>query len=295
MEKNEFDGLIARLKKEAEAGDSTAMKHLGDAYYQGSSGKGQDIAAALPYWKCAVDNGELSIAYKVGTAYLYGHGCQKDETTAFHYLLLSANSGNLAGQFAIGYCYENGIGCKTSMIRAKEYYEKAALRGHGQAQWRLGALLLTAKEENGLHWICCAHLSGVKDATDTLNDFISNGMSREGIEYQLKRIKEKGVDPKNSGIPSSSSSSEGCYVATCIYGSYDCPQVWTLRRFRDYTLKATWYGRLFIRVYYAISPILVHYFGNTAWFRNLCSGKLNRLVATLQERGIECDPYQDEQ
>ena len=25
----------------------------------------------------------------------------------------------------------------------------------------------------------------------------------------------------------------GCYVATAVYGSYDCPQVWTLRRYRD--------------------------------------------------------------
>lgn len=28
---------------------------------------------------------------------------------------------------------------------------------------------------------------------------------------------------------------KGCYVATCVYGSYDCPEVWTLRRFRDYS------------------------------------------------------------
>ena len=41
----------------------------------------------------------------------------------------------------------------------------------------------------------------------------------------------------------------GCYVATAVYGSYDCPQVWTLRRFRDHTLAASWYGRAFIRAY----------------------------------------------
>ena len=29
----------------------------------------------------------------------------------------------------------------------------------------------------------------------------------------------------------------GCYIATCVYENYDCPQVWTLRRFRDETLK----------------------------------------------------------
>ena len=55
----------------------------------------------------------------------------------------------------------------------------------------------------------------------------------------------------------------GCYVATCVYGSYDCPQVWTLRRYRDYTLAETWYGRLFIHTYYAISPTIVKLFGNS--------------------------------
>ena len=42
----------------------------------------------------------------------------------------------------------------------------------------------------------------------------------------------------------------GCYVATAVYGSYDCPEVWTLRRYRDYSLAETWYGRAFIKLYY---------------------------------------------
>ena len=63
--------------------------------------------------------------------------------------------------------------------------------------------------------------------------------------------------------------SGGCYVATAVYGSYDCPEVWTLRRYRDYTLAETWYGRAFIHTYYAISPSLVKWFGKTEWFRNL--------------------------
>ncbi len=88
-------------------------------------------------------------------------------------------------------------------------------------------------------------------------------------------------------------SSGGCYVATCVYGSYDCPQVWTLRRFRDNTLAATWYGRTFIRMYYAISPTLVKWFGKTAWFRKLWKPKLDSMVENLNERGIEDTPYED--
>ena len=92
---------------------------------------------------------------------------------------------------------------------------------------------------------------------------------------------------------SSSSSSGGCYVATAVYGSYDCPQVWTLRRFRDQKLAATWYGRAFIRVYYAVSPTLVKWFGNTGWFRRFWRGKLDKMVKDLQAQGMEDTPYED--
>lgn len=87
--------------------------------------------------------------------------------------------------------------------------------------------------------------------------------------------------------------SGGCYVATAVYGSYDCPQVWTLRRFRDNTLAETWYGRAFIRTYYAISPTLVKWFGHTEWFKKMWRGKLDKMVNKLQKQGVENTPYQD--
>ena len=87
--------------------------------------------------------------------------------------------------------------------------------------------------------------------------------------------------------------SGGCYVATCVYGSYDCPQVWTLRRFRDNTLANSVLGRAFIRTYYAISPTIVHWFGNTQWFQKLWRGPLDKLVSKLQADGVESTPYND--
>ena len=92
---------------------------------------------------------------------------------------------------------------------------------------------------------------------------------------------------------SSSSSSGGCYVATAVYGSYDCPEVWTLRRFRDYKLAETWYGRTFIRLYYAISPTIVKWFGSTTWFNRFWRGKLDQMVDKLQKNGVESTPYED--
>ena len=89
------------------------------------------------------------------------------------------------------------------------------------------------------------------------------------------------------------SSSGGCYIATAVYGSYDCPEVWTLRRFRDYKLAENWFGRQFITLYYAISPKLVKWFGKTRWFRGFWKPKLNKMVRNLNNNGVDNTPYQD--
>ena len=86
---------------------------------------------------------------------------------------------------------------------------------------------------------------------------------------------------------------QGCYIATSVYGSYDAPEVWTLRRFRDDVLGQTWYGRLFIKAYYATSPTLVRLFGDAEWFQNFWREKLDGLVQNLQDDGFESTPYQD--
>ena len=86
---------------------------------------------------------------------------------------------------------------------------------------------------------------------------------------------------------------KGCYIATCVYGSYDCPQVWTLRRYRDKTLASNWYGRAIIRTYYAISPTIVKWFGNTQWFKKIWKNKLDKIVSFLRSNGVDDTPYQD--
>ena len=84
-----------------------------------------------------------------------------------------------------------------------------------------------------------------------------------------------------------------CYVATAVYGSYDCPEVWTLRRFRDFTLDETWYGRLFIKAYYATSPTFVKHFGNVKLFKSQGKKLLDKWVAELNSKGYESTPYKD--
>lgn len=86
---------------------------------------------------------------------------------------------------------------------------------------------------------------------------------------------------------------KGCYVATCVYGSYDCPEVWVLRRFRDYTLDETIYGRAFIKMYYAISPKMVKVFGDSKLFKKIWKKVLDKMIAKLKISGYQDTKYVD--
>lgn len=85
----------------------------------------------------------------------------------------------------------------------------------------------------------------------------------------------------------------GCYIATCVYGSYDCPPVWVLRRFRDECLNSYILGRLFIKLYYLVSPRIVNSVGDNAAFRLSCKAVLDKVVRLLQKSGYSNDSYND--
>lgn len=118
---------------------------------------------------------------------------------------------------------------------------------------------------------------------------VSHIVNKEYAKTEFRWYKNE----KYRYLPNKNISSTGCYIATCVYGSYDCPQVWTLRRFRDYTLDKTWYGKVFIKCYYTISPKLVKWFGNQKWFRTFWRKTLDVMVKKLNSQGIECTQYHD--
>lgn len=140
-----------------------------------------------------------------------------------------------------------------------------------------------------------------RESTIDLNNDVTRLLQRckedpERAKKCAERILE--IDPNNEEAKrilaaNSSSGTGGCYIATAVYGSYDCPEVWTLRRYRDYTLAETWYGRAFIYTYYAISPTLVKWFGQTVWVRNMWKPKLDKMVLRLNADGVKNTPYQD--
>ncbi|MEG4120767.1 hypothetical protein QUA43_25275 [Microcoleus sp. N9_B4] len=75
-----------------------------------------------------------------------------------------------------------------------------------------------------------------------------------------------------------------CFIATAVYGSYDAPQVVSLRRFRDEKLMSYSIGRLFIAAYYQISPPLAQWLKTSPHFAKPVRQILDKLVFSLQNK-----------
>lgn len=120
-----------------------------------------------------------------------------------------------------------------------------------------------------------------------LSDQVGN---RNSIEARAQKVAKY-----DSTYQAPAQPTDGCYVATAVYGSYDCPQVWTLRRYRDFTIAKNVFGRAFIRTYYAVSPTIVTLFGKTKWFTKIWRKVLDRKVEELRRTGVADTPYEDRQ
>lgn len=94
-------------------------------------------------------------------------------------------------------------------------------------------------------------------------------------EQERKKVAAQSAPPTNK--------SEGCYIATCVYGSYSHPNTLKLRTYRDHVLKRTRYGRAFIRLYYASSPKLVALFGGCKPIIKLWKTVLDKMVIWISE------------
>ena len=253
---------------------------LGEKYEKGD-GVFKDLQDAVKWYTKAAEQGHADALYKLSYIYIwrnsiltdeYGWGVPRDLVQARRFLHKAAERGSTQAQKSLGTQYSLGRSgawdTEYDKERSAYWYEKAAEQGNAYSQHETGKNYYFGSGvpkdlEKAKYWIALAAKQGYKTAQE-----------------DLAKI-EAGKSPKR------------CYIATCVYGSYDCPEVWTLRRYRDNSLSASWFGRWFIQIYYAISPKLVELFGKRKWFSSLWKPVLNKLVSKLQENGVEGSPYSD--
>jgi len=70
--------------------------------------------------------------------------------------------------------------------------------------------------------------------------------------------------------------SNGCFIATALYGSYNTPEVLILRKFRDEILLTSKIGQIFVRIYYFLSPPFAGYLKK----RNKLKGVIREKILT---------------
>ena len=87
----------------------------------------------------AAIRGDLTAQGKIGYAYEFGKGTEKDLEQAVVWYRKAALQGSASGQYNLGDMYEDGKGVEKDLAQAAQWYRKAANQGHTLAQSNLGS------------------------------------------------------------------------------------------------------------------------------------------------------------
>lgn len=299
LEKQDIQNGVSQLEHAAQQNHGDACLLLGDIYCEhffcGGLAHNLDhynANKAFSYYKRAAELGNADAMYRLGRCHYHGWGTSENDNSAFLWFCKARDAGCKMMWTQLGECYMNGLGTCEDIPKAIQAFEQALKeRDVGFSDAVKCKLAIIYQGGRGFRY--ADFTKAEQYAAAISDDSKEASLAREILADIPKAKSEYNQWKATQATSKSTSGSGGCYVATAVYGSYDCPQVWTLRRFRDYTLSNTWYGRAFIRTYYALSPTLVKWFGKSNWFRTLWKCPLDKLVTYLGKRGFEDTPYKD--
>jgi hypothetical protein len=103
-----------------------------------------------------------------------------------------------------------------------------------------------------------------KEQINLIDKFLSEINNEIHRDHKAKvldirtRIAEEVKKEDPNFVTAAPQKSDGCYIATHIYGDYDNESVIILRNFRDSVLRKTFIGMYIVKIYYIFSPKLVN-------------------------------------
>lgn len=144
--------------------------------------------------------GNTRAQLRMGLAFEFGNGVDKDAREAMRWYRLAADRGDPVAQTDLGYLYEIGVSGEKDPTAAAKWYARAAVSGLARAKFNLGVLYLEGagvqrSEEEAAHWIGEAADEGCPNALTALSYLYSSG---RGVPLDPERALELNRKAKKS-------------------------------------------------------------------------------------------------
>jgi len=125
--KLEEEEEVAKMRREAEAGDGAAMYILGAWYWLGRKGLAEDLAKAFEWYEKSHEAGNASGTAGLGACYLVGMGVPKCQSRASTLMSDAAARGSKNACIYLGNAYADGLrGFPKDEKMARRYYSMVA-------------------------------------------------------------------------------------------------------------------------------------------------------------------------
>ncbi len=115
----------------------------------------------------------------------------------------------------------------------------------------------------------------------SISSNISNSNSRKEHSNRTNRSSPSSNYNSSNSSNKQSDSNNGCYIATMVYGDYENPRIICLREYRDNILLKRTAGKMFVKIYYYLSPKLVKKIKNKKRINKSIKNILNKFTEKL--------------
>ena len=183
------------LKEEAERGDPSAQKRVGDCYFFGN-GVEEDKSEAVAWYKKSANQKNAEAQLCLGNWYLYGNGVELDKSEATKWFRKAAKQGLPEAQYKFALRYANGDGVDEDQSEAVKWCRKAAEQGYADAQHKLGLHYATGdgidedKSEARKWWRKAAEQGNVLAQTSLGSSYVTEKNESEGVEWYRKAAEQ---------------------------------------------------------------------------------------------------------